>query len=112
MQFKFCPQCGGMEITPSQAGERCRRCNYTGSMSNGPMDKINEIRKRFSRGSSTPIANSTPRPAGAGLGGLIGASKSSSPETMHVPGQGPTQSEIAERLKALKGKSTSDVEFL
>ena len=84
-----------------------------GAMDRGSMDRINEIRKRFGRGNSASSSGaSSPSVQGAGLGGLIGANKSSIPMNMHVPGQGPTQSEIAERLKSLKGKSTSDVEFL
>lgn len=110
MQLKFCPQCGGMEIIPSQSGEKCKRCNYMGAMEFGSMERINEIRKRFGR-SGPSGGTSSSNATGAGLGGLIGA-KSSVPTNMHVPGQGPTQSEIAERLKSLKGKSTSDVEFL
>mgnify|MGYP001565061411 FL=1 len=55
------------------------------------MDRINEIKKRSSR----PVPGSPPSPVSGG--------SSLNPTTVN---------ELAARLKALKGKSSDDVEFL
>jgi hypothetical protein len=61
-------------------------------MSEGPMDKINEVGKRSSR--TTPVSPSA----------------SSNPPNPGVNAQ--SVKELEARLKALKGKSSEDVEFL
>ena len=120
MQLKFCPQCGGMEISPAQAGDKCRRCNYLGPMDHGSMDRINEVRKRYRGGAAPamglPSANTSPSTSAsaASAGGLSGLlpSNSGAPSTPKLVPSNAGAQQLAERLKALKGKSTGDVEFL
>lgn len=90
MQFKYCPQCGSMEFVSSQNGIKCKKCLFPGPMKEGRMDEINEIKKRAPKMAALPSANAA---AGQALNKT-------------------TANELAERLKALKGKSSEDVEFL
>ncbi|MEK6902054.1 MAG: hypothetical protein AABX02_00505 [archaeon] len=60
-------------------------------MSEGPMDKINEVRKRVGRAAPAVPSNVT---------------KPNPEQTKQ------TLNELAERLKSLKGKSNGDAEFL
>lgn len=103
-----------MEISPAQNGDKCRRCNYLGPMDHGSMDRINEVRKRFRGGGAPamglPSSNSSPS-AGTGLSGMASAVKGSAAPTVGTPLNAGAQ-QLGERLKALKGKSTGDVEFL
>ena len=87
MQFKYCPQCGSMDFASSANGPTCRNCLYHGPLPEGSMEKINEIKKRAPRTTAAPA---------------------------HASSENASQSmkELAEKLKAMKGKSTSDVEFL
>lgn len=87
MQFKYCPQCGSMEFVSHPNGLSCKKCHFQGVMPEGPMDKINEIRKRAPR----QVVNPTPAPSHENAASV---------------------KELADRLRSLKGKSTSDVEFL
>ncbi len=87
MQFTYCPQCGSMDFMSAPNGKQCRKCHYQGPMSEGPMDKVNEIRKRAPK------------------------SVSSSP-TKPAENASASMKELAEKLKSLKGKSTEDAEFL
>lgn len=115
MQLKFCPQCGGMEISPAQAGDKCRRCNYLGPMDHGSMDRINEVRKRYRGGGAPamglPSANPNPNTPSGGLSGMLPSGSGAPASPKLVPSNAGAQ-QLAERLKALKGKSTGDVEFL
>lgn len=77
-----------MDLASAPNGPVCRKCKYQGPMPEASMDRINEIRKRSAR---MPAATSK-----APVGG---------PNT-------PSAQELAERLKALKGKSTEEAEFL
>ena len=86
MQFTYCPQCGGMDFVSAPNGKQCRKCHYQGPLSEGPMDKVNEIRKRAPRMATAP----------------------SNPSKEATP----SMKELAEKLKSLKGKSTEDAEFL
>ncbi len=113
----------------AQAGETCKRCRYHGPMDVGSIDHINEVRKRFSRGGTQapglPSANagasansniSSPSRAGApsvggGLSGMSASIKFDPSAPKPIPSDAGNKM-LAERLKALKGKSTGDVEFL
>ena len=118
-----------MELQMAQAGETCKRCRYHGPMDHGSMDRINEVRKRFSRGGTQapglPSANAganpnsnvaSPARAGApSVGGGLSSMSASIKFDPVTPKPIPSDSGnkmLAERLKALKGKSTGDVEFL
>ncbi len=87
MQFKYCPQCGSMDFARAANGPQCRKCQYTGPLPEGSMDKINEIRRRAPKSVSMPV-----KP--------VNEDSSAS------------MKQLAEKLKALKGKSTNEVEFL
>ena len=91
MQFKYCPQSGSLEHSQTNNRPQCRKCRYAGRMDEGPMDKINEIRKRAGRVAAAGPSN---------------AAKPNPEQTKQ------TMNELAERLKSLKGKSTEDAEFL
>lgn len=76
-----------MDFISSPDGPACRKCSYHGPLPEGSMEKINEIKKRSPR------------------------TISSAPKT---PSESASQSmkELAAKLKSMKGKTTSDVEFL
>jgi hypothetical protein len=93
------------------------------------MDRINEVRKRFSRGGTQapglPSSNagasahadvsSPPRSGAPSIGGGLSGMSASIKFDPAAPKPIPSDSGnkmLAERLKALKGKSTGDVEFL
>lgn len=88
MQFKYCPQCGNLDFKQDVNGPVCIKCHYAGTLPEGSMDKINEIRKR------SRAAGAAPMP---------------SKPTINTD---TSVQELALRLKNLKGKSTEDVEFL
>ncbi len=52
MKLKYCPQCAGFDVAKSLGAERCRRCNYVGSMKEGSIDEINSFKKNLKGGSS------------------------------------------------------------
>ncbi len=89
MKIKFCPQCAGIDIKAlSAASDQCLRCKYTGDMKEGGMDEINSYKKSLKSGA-----------------------------VPSMPGQGAVQSkftnaQLRERLNAMRGKSSGDVEFL
>ena len=85
MQFTYCPECGSMDFVSIPNGFQCRKCHFLGPMSEGSMDKINEVRKRSPRPNRAPAS---------------------------PPSASPSVKELADRLKALKGKSTNEAEFL
>ncbi|MFH0970250.1 MAG: hypothetical protein V1776_02200 [Candidatus Diapherotrites archaeon] len=89
MLFKYCPQCGSMEFVSIPNGKMCRKCAFQGKISEGSMDEINILRKR---GGNRPLSPVVPSP-------VEGVNSQSAKE-------------LAERLKALKGKSTENAEFL
>jgi hypothetical protein len=79
-----------MEFVSGQNGPKCRKCLFPGPMKEGPMNEINEAKKRAPRGmTASPSAS---------VGG----------QSLNQT----TANELAARLKALKGKSSEDVEFL
>ncbi len=80
-----------MEFVSSQNGPKCKKCLFPGPMKEGPMNEINEAKKR------------APRTASAAL-----PSASAGGQSLNQT----TANELAARLKALKGKSSEDVEFL
>lgn len=52
MKLKYCPQCAGFDVAKSLNGERCRRCNYVGTMKEGSIDEINSFKKGLRGGNS------------------------------------------------------------
>ena len=77
-----------MDFTSTPNGPTCRKCSYHGPLPEGSMEKINEVKKRAPR------------------------SISSSPAKVQSESASQSMKELAEKLKAMKGTSTSDVEFL
>ncbi len=86
MQLKYCPQCGNMDFVSAANGLVCTLCHFGGPMAEGPMDKINEVRKK----------------ARSNLQNI--------PKL--IPSTSQSMKELAEKLKSLKGKSSEDAEFL
>lgn len=90
MKIEFCPSCAGIDIKkPATGGSECARCKYVGEMKEGGMDEINSYKKSLKAG-VTPVI----------------------PGKAAGPSNRVTNSELRDRLAALKGKSSGDVEFL
>jgi len=67
LKLKYCPQCAGFDIAKSLNGERCRRCNYVGTMREGSIDEINSFKKNLKGGNSqTSILKPPKELSGAG----------------------------------------------
>ena len=95
MQLTFCPKCASIDIgTDSTTGmKKCIRCGYFGKMNEGAMDEINSHKMKLNRS--------------------IGSSETFTDERVEMPPSYETaQNQLKEKLKALKGKSTENYEFL
>ena len=89
MKIKYCPMCAGIDIKALALGnDQCNKCKHTGEMREGPMDEINSRKKSLQSGVIQP------QPQGSGTNSSV------------------SNSQLRERLNALKGKSTGDVDFL
>ncbi|MDO8428406.1 MAG: hypothetical protein Q7S92_04280 [Candidatus Diapherotrites archaeon] len=89
MQFKYCPECAGLENRKLKNGlEECLKCGYSGSMNTGPMDEVNAVKKKLG---NKPITRRQFN---------VGDHKDLTPN------------QLKEKLEALKGKKSDEVEFL
>jgi hypothetical protein len=90
MKFKYCPQCGSMDIKVNALRqETCERCRYTGPMNEGAMDEINRFQKNLKSGSRGNLN-----------------------KTEFFPKKEDSSSQLKEKMKSLKGKSTDDFEII
>ena len=72
---------------------KCNRCGYFGKMNEGAMDEINSHKLKLNKS--------------------IGSAETFTNEKVEMPPSSEkTQNQLKEKLKALKGKSTDDFEFL
>jgi DNA-directed RNA polymerase subunit M/transcription elongation factor TFIIS len=92
MKLEFCPQCAGIDITKDIRGlSRCKRCGFQGEMRYGAMNEINALRKSL---------------------------KASEEQQMQAPMLARQEAKkeydnpLKEKLKGLKGKKTSEADFL
>lgn len=95
MKLTFCPKCVGIDIgTDAKTNQKkCTRCGYLGTMNEGAIDELNSYKLKLNKG--------------------IGSSETFINEHIEMPPNSEvTQNQLKERLKALKGKSTDDYEFL
>lgn len=95
MKLTYCPKCAGIDIgiDDKTNQKKCTRCGYLGTMNEGAMDEINSHKMKLNRS--------------------IGSSETFADEKVEMPPSAETaQKQLKERLKALKGKSTDDYEFL
>ena len=96
MKHIYCPTCGSLDSKRlAIGGMECLRCKFKGVFREGSMDEINAFRKAM-------------RPAVSSGNSEIMMPKSPSGE----PRQVPSNAELREKLKSLKGKKTDDFEII
>ncbi len=90
MKFKYCPQCGSMDIKVNALKqETCERCRYSGSMNEGAMDEINRFQKSLKSGAR----------------GNLNKNEFLSQKI-------DSASQLKEKMKSLKGRTTDDFEII
>ncbi len=52
MKFKYCPECGSIQLQSSEEGLKCKKCRYSGAMKEDSIDVINEIARKMKPSSS------------------------------------------------------------
>ena len=89
MQFKYCPECAGLESRKLKNGvEKWQKGGYSGPMNTGPIDEVNTVKKKLG---NKPITRRQFN---------VGDHKDLTPN------------QLKEKLEALKGKKSEEVEFL
>ncbi|GEM_PF-2790858 len=114
MQFKFCPNCGGISTMQPHAGlQKCSRCNFVGEPKEGTAAEANALVRRIKSGIN-PLTNAQaiqgkPAPEKKDASSMNAIKESALKENSdkkkidYVPD---------ERLKSLKGKKSDNFEFL
>lgn len=99
MLFDYCPECARVKGFEENC---CENCGYSGNFNRGAMDEVNAYRKKIGRSSAPSVRG--------GMGAIVNSALNE--ESKNGDCSIPQNRGLKEKLARLKGKSTSEYEFL